>query len=203
MSKTGAEYLESPEKRAFDRLICRAGLRPLAAFCVKLASRYEDSPVFTQQRSGANGEPFTIYKLRTLNAGRLAFSEASLLRSLGFDESLQYRNVIEGQMIVLGTRRAMIPDEEQAIVERADPYLAEQWINTVYPLPPSIISTDTLVTHQQGAADYTSPERCNLKLRRDIRDVTSASLQRDIAFTAYKYSAALLRRELHDPKDYS
>lgn len=71
--KTGIEYARSDEKRAFD-LIMAAALTP-AAFASRLVLGYEirkhigdnESPIFLQQRRGADGEPFTIRKLLTLD----------------------------------------------------------------------------------------------------------------------------------------
>jgi exopolysaccharide biosynthesis polyprenyl glycosylphosphotransferase len=131
-------------KRVFDVAI--AGLfsilllplLPLVAIAIKLDSR---GPVFfRQRRAGLNGEPFHVWKLRTMNAdaeeklGELVDLDAldepmfklrddprvtrfgRVLRRFSIDELPQLVNVLRGQMSLVGPR-----PEVMEVVERYRP----------------------------------------------------------------------------------
>lgn len=112
---------------ALTALICVAPILALAALAIKLTSR---GPVFfMQKRAGFSGEPFVMYKLRTMHVG--ADDEKELFRSrnalptgpcfkmrndprvtrvgrwlrrLSIDELPQLFNVLRGQMAIVGPR---------------------------------------------------------------------------------------------------
>ncbi len=87
----------------------------LAALAIRLEGR---GPIlFRQSRVGAGGEPFTMYKLRSMRAPRDGEDRASatrhtrvggLLRKLGIDELPQLWNVLRGDMSLIGPR----PEQE-------------------------------------------------------------------------------------------
>lgn len=106
-------------KRGFDLVVAAAALvlgAPLAALVALLVKWNSPGPVFfVQERVGANGRPFRMYKFRTLpvgpreiewsattaaEAGRLG----SWLRRLRADEWPQFWNVLKGEMSVVGPR---------------------------------------------------------------------------------------------------
>jgi lipopolysaccharide/colanic/teichoic acid biosynthesis glycosyltransferase len=102
----------------------------LAALAVKLTSR---GPAFyTQKRVGRHGEPFTIYKLRTMihNCESLTGPRWSMpgdprvtpvgwfLRATHLDELPQLLNVLRGQMSLIGPRPErpeFVPELERAL----------------------------------------------------------------------------------------
>jgi exopolysaccharide biosynthesis polyprenyl glycosylphosphotransferase len=135
----GYTGLQHGVKRAFDvvgaTLILAVTLLPLAicAALVRLTSR---GPVFfRQQRIGLNGEPFTMYKLRSMREGseaRLAEalgSEAGIfykpkndprvtpvgrfLRKYSIDEFPQLINVLKGDMSLVGPRPQVADEVRQ------------------------------------------------------------------------------------------
>jgi len=108
-------------KRIVDIVVAGFGLLvalPVVA-AAALAIRIEGrGPIlFGQLRVGAGGEPFTMYKLRSMRAPRDGEDRASaarhtrvggLLRKLGIDELPQLWNVLRGDMSLIGPR----PEQE-------------------------------------------------------------------------------------------
>jgi lipopolysaccharide/colanic/teichoic acid biosynthesis glycosyltransferase len=97
-------------------LVVSAPLLALAALLIKLESR---GPVFYRQRRvGLRGEPFELWKLRTMVPGAEAMGAGiyvvegdtritrtgRLLRRLSLDELPNLINVIRGEMAVVGPR---------------------------------------------------------------------------------------------------
>ena len=111
-----------PGKRALDvavagtLLTLSAPLLALAAVAIRLESH--GHPIYRQRRVGRDGEPFELYKLRTMVAGAesigpgLALAEGDaritrlgrLLRRTSMDELPNLVNVLRGEMSVVGPR---------------------------------------------------------------------------------------------------
>jgi lipopolysaccharide/colanic/teichoic acid biosynthesis glycosyltransferase len=104
-------------KRAFDLVVLAVVAVPAAivgaacAVAIKLTSR---GPVFfTQERVGLHGEPFTVFKFRTMvhaddnplfpDASRIT-TVGRWLRRLSLDELPQLINVGQGSMSIVGPR---------------------------------------------------------------------------------------------------
>jgi lipopolysaccharide/colanic/teichoic acid biosynthesis glycosyltransferase len=115
-------YLLSRRKRALDLLLAAASL-VLAApvlLAAMTAVRLESPghPVYRQRRVGRDGEPFELYKLRTMVSGAermglgLALDEGderitrvgTLLRRASIDELPNLVNILRGEMSLVGPR---------------------------------------------------------------------------------------------------
>ena len=94
-------------KRALDVVAACAALAGFAPVLWVAAAliRLEDGGhvLFLQQRVGRGGEPFRIYKLRTMREERVT-RVGRWLRRTGIDEVPQFFNVLRGQMSVVGPR---------------------------------------------------------------------------------------------------
>jgi lipopolysaccharide/colanic/teichoic acid biosynthesis glycosyltransferase len=97
-------------------VVASAPLVALAALAVRLESRGD--PIYRQTRVGLGGEPFEIYKLRTMVAGAefegagLGIAQGdyritrvgNLLRRYSLDELPNLWNVLRGEMSIVGPR---------------------------------------------------------------------------------------------------
>lgn len=107
-------------KRLIDILGAVLGLLVLLPLIILISIAiyiFDGAPVlFTQQRAGLNGRPFTIYKFRTMRVTRgdpeKARKEAAqritplgrILRNTSLDELPQLFNVLKGDMSLVGPR---------------------------------------------------------------------------------------------------
>jgi lipopolysaccharide/colanic/teichoic acid biosynthesis glycosyltransferase len=109
-------------KRALDltiasvALVVAAPALAVAALLIRLETH--GHPIYRQRRVGLNGEPFELYKLRTMVAGAenmgagLALNEGdtritrlgALLRRTSMDELPNLVNVLRGEMSIVGPR---------------------------------------------------------------------------------------------------
>lgn len=132
----------SRAKRAIDLSLAAAALLlflPLLVL-IAVAIRWESrgEALFRQQRTGLNGQPFRIYKFRTMrvvedgpqieqarrNDARVT-RIGRLLRKLSLDELPQLLNVLKGDMSLVGPRpHALCHDEAWS---RAVPRYAERF----------------------------------------------------------------------------
>jgi lipopolysaccharide/colanic/teichoic acid biosynthesis glycosyltransferase len=115
-------YANSSVKRALDiagALVALAAAAPFLGFALA-AVRLESSghPIYRQRRVGRDGEPFELFKLRTMVAGAenlgsgLVVDEGderitrvgAFLRRISFDEVPNLLNVLRGDMSLIGPR---------------------------------------------------------------------------------------------------
>jgi len=121
-------------KRAFDLALAvpaTIALAPLqAALAVAVRVRLGSPVLFRQVRPGLHGEPFTIYKFRTMTderdaAGALLPDAARLtrfgrfLRASSLDELPELYNVVKGDMSIVGPRPLLMQYLERYTPEQA------------------------------------------------------------------------------------
>lgn len=121
-------------KRLFDLILTLPGLvliSPLLGLIAVLVRIFLGSPVlFRQMRPGKGGEPFSVYKFRTMTDERGSsenlLSDAErmtglgrFLRSLSLDELPELFNVLRGEMSLVGPRPLLMQYLERYSVEQA------------------------------------------------------------------------------------
>jgi lipopolysaccharide/colanic/teichoic acid biosynthesis glycosyltransferase len=124
-------YLASRRKRALDLLatgvLGMLGAPVVAVAIVAVRLESPGHPIYRQRRVGRHGEPFELYKLRTMVSGAeriglgLAVDEGderitrvgTLLRRLSIDELPNLLNIARGEMSLVGPRPTL-----QAQVDR-------------------------------------------------------------------------------------
>jgi len=122
-------------KRTLDVTLAAAGMMVLSPVLAALAAviLVEDGmPVlFRQERAGLDGEPFTIYKFRTMVRDATAHGDGfavnegddrilrtgDLYRRFGLDELPQLWNVLRGDMSLVGPRPELVE-----VVDRYEPW---------------------------------------------------------------------------------
>lgn len=121
-------------KRLFDLMLTLPGLvliSPLLGLIGVLVRIFLGSPVlFRQMRPGKAGEPFYVYKFRTMTDERGSsehlLSDAErmtglgrFLRSLSLDELPELFNVLRGEMSLVGPRPLLMQYLERYSIEQA------------------------------------------------------------------------------------
>ncbi len=121
-------------KRLFDLILTLPGLvviSPLLGLICVLVRIFLGSPVvFRQIRPGKSGDPFTVFKFRTMtearDPGENLLSDAErmtglgrFLRSLSIDELPELFNVLRGEMSLVGPRPLLIQYLDRYSTEQA------------------------------------------------------------------------------------
>ena len=109
----------NPEKRFFDVVVAGGALTllsgPMLLLALLVRSKLGSPVLFSQVRPGLNGQPFTMYKFRTMTDergpdGELLPDAARLtrfgkfLRSTSVDELPELLNILKGDMSLVGPR---------------------------------------------------------------------------------------------------
>ncbi len=177
-------------KRCFDVVLSLIGLIILSPvfliFFLILKIQGDGGAIFKQERIGYNGNPFMIYKFRTLSPDHEAdgprlvpsFDEAEssgfcgFLRDSHLDELPQLWNVFIGDMSIVGPR----PERQYYIdmIMKEDPgYLL------IYQMKPGLTSEATLYN---GYTD--TMEKMLKRLRMDVNYLRSRTLTLDCQIVA-------------------
>jgi lipopolysaccharide/colanic/teichoic acid biosynthesis glycosyltransferase len=152
----------------------------IAVLCVLIRLESPGPPIFRQTRSGRDGVPFRIYKLRTMvdNAQTMGAGDAILandfrltrlgkwLRRTSLDELPNLWNVIRGEMSIVGPRPTL-PNQVEQYTEHQRRRLAVR---------PGITGWAQI----NGRASLTWPERIEL----DIYYVEHRSTRLDLKILA-------------------
>jgi sugar transferase EpsL len=123
-----------PSKRIFDLLATGLGLlviSPVLMVIIFLVWIFHRRPIlFRQKRPGYKGQPFFVYKFRTMNdrrdpdgsllpdAERIT-SLGRFLRTLSLDELPELFNVLRGDMSLVGPRPLLMQYLERYSIEQA------------------------------------------------------------------------------------
>lgn len=191
-------------KPLFDRIsgliLCLIWLPFLAILVVTIWLSMGTPAIYTQRRVGKNGTPFTMFKLRTMNADRRVAQRGfdgpdrrqvhksprdpritrlgRFLRSWSLDETPQFFNVLMGQMSLVGPRPELVE-----IVE--DKY--EDWQHARHRVKPGVTGL-WQISEQREALMYQATEIDLAYLRR-------ISFWQDLRILALTIPAALGRRQ--------
>lgn len=118
-TKVGLDWFHSQEKRDFDLALCEVLVPiflPVVATAAMLVGMEDGKPpILAQERIGRNGEPFRMYKIRTMAdadgsgpslgpADPRATTVGKLLRASIIDEFPQLWNIHQGEMTWCSTR---------------------------------------------------------------------------------------------------
>jgi lipopolysaccharide/colanic/teichoic acid biosynthesis glycosyltransferase/glycosyltransferase involved in cell wall biosynthesis len=107
----------SVAKRVLDVALAASGLAmtaPLLAVFGALISLDSEGPaLFFQPRTGLGQRPFTMVKLRTMDADKRVTAVGRWLRPMGLDELPQLWNVLRGDMSFIGPRPEVLSRVER------------------------------------------------------------------------------------------
>lgn len=184
-------------KRLLDLLLAIFGLMvfsPLLVLTGSLLWLFDGSPViFRQRRIGRNGEPFTLYKFRTMrnaSGGKEITVQGDsritrmgkILRKTKLDELPQLLNVLKGEMSFVGPR-----PEVESYVQLYSP--EQQKVLTLKPGitdPASLIYFDEseILARQSDPEAYYVEYLMNEKIRINLRYASIANPFRDLSVIA-------------------
>lgn len=194
MSKVGAEYLLSDEKRALDVLgsvVLAGGMSPvLGASAVASAVDSRSAwPLFRQDRVGRGLGVINVLKLCTIRPDRVEDDELQtygtfdprasraglFMRQTGIDELPQLLNVLMGDMSLVGHRPLVQEDIERR--QSTDSKLFEDWHEVYDSFKPGLIGKSQILRHHYL---HTSPEILIRSMELDVRYAETATLGLDI-----------------------
>ena len=172
-------------KRLMDIMAAVAGMivfSPLILWCYIAVKREDGGPaIFSQERIGYKGKPFTLYKFRSMcveseaDGPQLYATGDSRLTKVGkfirehhLDELPQLWNLLKGDMSMVGYRPERMFYIEQIMEENSD-------YEYLYQIQPGLFSYATLYN---GYCD--TLEKMLERLRLDLEYLTTRTLWHDI-----------------------
>lgn len=191
MSKSGADYISSYEKRAFELSIVGAGSPVFAVAGLSTAALLARKEGIGRVmgwgwRSIYPGEEFRIRKFGDpeKNSPLLA-----LIRKAMLDELPQTMDVVKGDLSLIGPR-AVLPEHLGRLVESmTDTGLRSEWLASRAIQKPGILSSYSIFSHGQnlgGLAEHARfyetealRQNANFMASCDLRDIDSASICHD------------------------
>jgi lipopolysaccharide/colanic/teichoic acid biosynthesis glycosyltransferase len=198
-AKKGEAYVNSPEKRRLD-VLAATSLLPLEMAFRGLALTQLPpgiSLILVQERMGANGQVFVVRKIRTLkDDGTPISSLMNVFRMNGIDELPQVRNILAGDMSLVG-RRPLIPSEfdkqyETVGADREGAKLVDYHRRTAGRAKPGILSTHAIQGHRGDETVMTFASRLEL----DIYDFEQASAEHSLKLMKLAFRS-VTRAEMH------
>lgn len=175
-------------KRAFDITFAALGLVLFSPACLVIfimLKRQKNGPaIFSQERIGYGGRPFTLYKFRTLSTHEtepqlVAVCDESnstkterFLREHHLDELPQLWNVLKGDMSFVGPRPERKYYIDKIMVE-------DSRYELIYEMKPGLTSEATLYN---GYTD--TMEKMLRRLHMDIRYLENRTLRLDLSIIA-------------------
>jgi lipopolysaccharide/colanic/teichoic acid biosynthesis glycosyltransferase len=188
-------------KRIFDftvSLILLIILLPLfIVIIIMIRTQAKGSAIFSQQRAGKNGQPFTFYKFRTMKPDSDPFGPSpksgedprltrigKFLREYSLDELPQLLNVLKGQMSLVGPRPlyiSQIPEWNQRQAKRL-----------------RVLPGITGLAQVNGRGDLTIEEKLDL----DVKYVENAGFIQDMKILIDTAAIVITKKSIYE-KRYS
>lgn len=183
---TGAAWLNSPQKRAYERRV----LRPLIPLIVAgtavaktgvIVIERDSQPVKSHNRSLTPGEVFVIQKIGDPEPKRPV---SRFLRKTMLDELPQLSAAWRGQAALIGPRGTLPEHREWLFDMLGNGHIADDWRRILSQQKPGLISTYALDRHSQPGLedDYRNrlpselADEALVRYEADKRDFTDASL---------------------------
>ena len=169
-------------RRAIDVAVGAAGLAFLGLPIIAMAAiaRMESgkSGIFLQTRYGLHGKPFTIYKIRSLDADANLLRISGVFRKFGLDELPQFFNLIKGDMSMIGPR----PNTSIADIP--------EYVRTL-DIPPGLTGLNAVIEKTNGV-EHSATERARIENKYvDLRLSSRSSLPLDM-FIIFKTAKIVL-----------
>lgn len=170
-------------------------LIPIMIISIAIKIDSKGPVVFKQVRLGKNRKPFTIYKFRTMVVGAYRKGDivkkstdvritkvGAFLRRTSLDEILQFVNVLNGDMSILGPR-PILPEE-------FEPYLKNRRYNKRYEVLPGLSCTIDI----KHRASYDR----DLQFNMDADYVDNLSLLNDVKICLLLAKTVLFERDIYE-----
>lgn len=157
----------------------------LAASAIAVKTNDGGPILFKQKRLGRFGEPFTLYKLRTMSVGTeeqyggypiesAVTTPGKFLRRTSLDELPQLWNILKGEMSIVGPRPVLLSHLER--------YTADQRIRLL--VRPGVTGL--------AQVKYRNNATWSMRIKEDVKYVQTVSLWTDLIIMARTVRVVLL-----------